>query len=32
VQNKNAFFAEIEQLKTKLDRDRTDDPSEDSGR
>jgi FHA domain-containing protein len=32
VQDENAFFAEIEQLKTKLDRDRTDDPGEDAGR
>jgi Inner membrane component of T3SS, cytoplasmic domain len=32
AQDENAFFAEIEQLKTKLDRDRTDDPSEDSSR
>jgi hypothetical protein len=32
VQDETAFFSEIEQLKTKLDRDRTDDPGEDSGR
>jgi hypothetical protein len=31
VQDENAFFAEIEQLKTKLDRDRTDDPGEEFG-
>jgi hypothetical protein len=32
VQDENAFFAEIEQLKSKLDRDRTDEPGEESGR
>jgi FHA domain len=32
VQDENAFFAEIEQLKAKLDRDRTDDPGEESER
>jgi hypothetical protein len=32
VHDENAFFAEIEQLKTKLDRDRTDDSGEESDR